>query len=804
MLLVQQYLTRVFTVQFNSGLAFLAISTTFLGLGSAGVCVYAFPSSMRRERMHRRLPWLALAYALALVCGFIALVATDASPQLGAEPSGLSSQVQRVLFAALWMLPALFLVGLVISLILVEHSTRVHRLYGADLAGGGIGCLLVLPLMNGLGGDQAIFAVGFLAALGAALLAHAHGVNSARAAAVLVALALACGPYVNRDLSVVDVRSHRSPLSGVENWVKEDVEVARDWNALSRLGFFETTDGGSIYVRIDSSCQTTIPSQDPAQRKAYVDATDFERLPFVLDRHRRCLEIGAGGGRGMVLAEAMGAEHITGVEINPGIVAAALHGFPGFGPAPLLAGGAHRYIAAEGRGWALGTRERFDSVTITFIQTGVASSSAAFALSEANLFTVEAFRGFVDLLDADGLFYVYRHGGNECLRMISMAREVLGSLGIADFGAHLFIARNDTNRLVMLLARSPLRDAEIDRLESACKDLDVEVLWSPRSKLPTRPENPLLARWEELRRSGRLEMRQVVDVFKASTRDATVEPIEATYIRSSDPQSFQDDYLIDISAPRDDRPYFFFTGINKLRDFGLYFDLAGVGILGGTVVLLFWMAAAFAVLVTLLILAPMFLRRAGRGAGRQALWVVSYFSGLGLGYMAVQISFIQRFTLFLGHPVYAISIVLLAFLVSSGLGSACSDRLHASFLGGPLRVIGLLALLLVAYNALLPRVFQSSLIALPLTTKIAITVGLILPLAFLMGSLFPRGIRLVDRAAKDLTPWAWGVNSAASVLGSIVALVLAIHFGFSAVALLGAATYLLLCVPAARALDRFR
>jgi hypothetical protein len=297
-------------------------------------------------------------------------------------------------------------------------------------------------------------------------------------------------------------------------------------------------------------------------------------------------------------------------------------------------------------------------------------------------------------------------------------------------------------------------------------------------------------------------MRGVVRAYNQFAHAPEVESLERSYVTCADPEAYLDDYIVDVRAPTDDRPYYFFFGINRLRDVLLYFDLDGVGILGGTVILLFWMAAAFGVLVTLLIALPLLLRRedgAPRGSGPA---VIAYFSGLGLGYMAVQISFIQRFTLFLGHPVFAISVVLLAFLLCSGLGSMASDRLFASGRATFARVLVLLALVLLAYNWLLPAVFGSGLLALAVLPKILISIALILPLGFLMGLLFPQGIRLVDAAAPQLTPWAWGANSASSVLGSILALVLAIHLGFQAVAVVGALTYLVLCLPSSAVLRR--
>lgn len=804
MLLVQQFLTRAFSIQFNSGLAFLAISTTFLGLGAAGVALAAFPRWFEGARGSKGLPWLAVLYAAALALGFVLEVAVDRAAQqgaTGAEP--LSSQVQRVLVGSLFLLPAMFLVGLVIALTLRTYSRHVERLYGADLAGGGLGCLLVLPLMDWIGGDQGIFAIFALASAGALLLAHAMGSLGARRTALSLFVVALLLPLANRDRALVDLQSHRTVLGGVDDWVMDDQELARDWNAISRLGFFPTRDDGQIYVRIDSSCQTTIPSKDPQRTREYVARTNFERLPFVLDRHRRCLEIGAGGGRGMLLAKELGAERVTGVEVNPGIVEAALGRFPGYGMDELVRQDGFSLQVGEGRSYVRGSDETYDSLTITFIQTGVASGSAAFALSEANLFTVEAFVEFLAKLDRDGVFYVYRHGGVECLRLVSMVRAALSQLGVDDWRRHLYLARNPQNEVMLLVGRSPLLPEESRKLDLACKELALETLYAPHAGYEGEPKNRFVDEVAALRASGGLTMERIVPLWRQTAHEKGREPIERAYVRAADPARFCREFLVDISAPTDDRPYFFFAGLGAVADFGLYFDPAGTGILGGTVIMLFWMGILFTGLVFALIVLPL-LRRRGRSgrASKGGLAVVAYFAALGLGYIAVQISFIQRFTMFLGHPVYAVSVVLLAFLTASGLGSWQSERFFAS---GRLTVGRLavgLALLLLAYNAALPPLFSSSALAWPVAAKIALSVALIAGLAFPMGMFFPQGIRLVERIAPDYVPWAWGANSAASVIGSVLALAMAIHFGFAAVAAAAGLVYVAAAWPAALALRR--
>ena len=187
----------------------------------------------------------------------------------------------------------------------------------------------------------------------------------------------------------------------------------------------------------------------------------------------------------------MGAERVLGVEINPGIFDSSLAGLPGYGVGERMkADPDFRLVNAEGRSWARASDERFDTVTITFIQTGVANSSAAFALSEANLFTVEAFQEFLALLDGDGVFYVNRHGGNEMLRMISMARAALAELGVVDVRKHLYAAINSTTaRCCSSVARPSAAELDASAVPPASS------AWTSstgRAALPARARGPFL------------------------------------------------------------------------------------------------------------------------------------------------------------------------------------------------------------------------------------------------------------------------------------------------------------------------
>jgi hypothetical protein len=175
---------------------------------------------------------------------------------------------------------------------------------------------------------------------------------------------------------------------------------------------------------------------------------------------------------------------------------------------------------------------------------------------------------------------------------------------------------------------------------------------------------------------------------------------------------------------------------------------------------------------------------------------VLYFIAIGLGYIMVEIAFIQRFVLFLGYPTYALTVVVFLMLLSSGAGSLVSRR----WFGEPTRVVLALAFIVVAlliYVFVLPRLLES-MIGLAFVAKLLISALLLLPLGFTMGMPFPSGLRALASGEGNATntthgavEWAWAMNAASSVLGSVLAIVIAIQFGLTATLACGAAAYVL-------------
>jgi hypothetical protein len=192
------------------------------------------------------------------------------------------------------------------------------------------------------------------------------------------------------------------------------------------------------------------------------------------------------------------------------------------------------------------------------------------------------------------------------------------------------------------------------------------------------------------------------------------------------------------------------------------------------------------ILALLFIFGPLLLtQRQGLAGGRARAPLIVYFACLGLGFMVIEMSLMQRLILFLGHPIYSLTVILFTLLVFAGLGSLTTGRI-------PLKrqawVLLALVVLLTFYVWGLPAVLHAGL-DWPKAAKVAVTVALLAPLGYLMGMPFPLGIKRADLSAPRMVPWLWGINGTLSVLASVLAVFLAINVGFTAVALVGQAAY---------------
>ena len=457
-------------------------------------------------------------------------------------------------------------------------------------------------------------------------------------------------------------------------------------------------------------------------------------------------------------------------------------------------------IASEGRAWLRRSDAAFDVIQMTGTDTYAALASGAHVFSESYLYTVEAFQEYLDHLTPDGVAAILRfrfEPPRESLKLAAIAARALKSRGADDPGAHILVV-NITQPLsrehqalfgmdriryaVTLMKRSPWKAEEIELYGRWREEINRDLTDPVRSMgfFATEGFSPAAGGKPA---SGD---REYLDFFAAAAAGRE--------------QDFFRGYAYDVSPATDDKPFFFkfhrWSDVLGGPRSGEKIDYEALAVrdpIGLRILLALLLLVTAAVL--LIVLLPLaFLRR--RGPAPQKMRVFVYFFGIGLGFIFAEIAALQRFVLFLGHPTYSLTVVLFGFLFFMGLGSLATRGLALrSRIPTRLALGGVLALLLL-HGLFLPAVFRECL-HLPEAGRMAVAALCIAPLAFLMGFAFPTGMGITDRVAPGLVPWAWGVNGAASVTGSVAAILLAMAGGFTLVLALAGAAYLsaLILVP---------
>jgi hypothetical protein len=355
-------------------------------------------------------------------------------------------------------------------------------------------------------------------------------------------------------------------------------------------------------------------------------------------------------------------------------------------------------------------------------------------------------------------YYPTRPG--EALRIASLARGALNQLGIENPRPHVVMVKAPeasglpgklgNGVATILVSRTPFSSADLATLDEQIERLGFEYVVSPT----------------------------------VSERDEY-----AKILSADDPADFYASYPLDISPPTDDRPFFF--QMLRFGDFAAsladnLFDpnrsnLEAIKLLGILLVIV-------TVLTTLCVVVPLVLRTR-RGSLRGSGALLAFFTAIGMGFMFIEISQMQRLMVMLGHPTYALSVVLFTLLVGTGVGSYVSGGLWKTDEPGPAkRLLAILIAVLVAFGAVTP-VLVRALAGAPTPARIAGASVCLLAIGFFLGMPFPFGMRAAARKAKDLLPWLWGINGAASVLCTVVATVVALTLGISAAFWMGVGCY---------------
>ena len=805
-------LVRLFSIAQWHHFAHMIISLALLGFGASGTALSLTqrwlmgdrPASEGiGQRFHNTYTICGLLYSISVVGCFALHQYVPFNPlMLVWQPSQVLS-----IFALYLILSLPFFLGAAcIGLALLHFAGNVNRLYFFDLFGSGIGALGVIFIMYLIPPAQnltLIAAVGFCA-----ILIASWGDWKAQRWGRLVLITGSAAAFIGYLLfNPISIRI--SPYKGLSSTLNfPDAQILNERH--SPLGVLHVVRSDLIRAVPGLSLQTQHPVQP--QLGLFTDAdgmtaiTDFggdlsklgylgdttSALAYHLVERPRVLVLGAGGGGDVLNALYHSAVSVDAVELNPQVlelVAKEHNDFAGHiygsdSPYPV------RVHVGEARGFVRATTKQYDLIQIALLDSVSASAAGTHALSESYLYTIESIADLYQRLTSGGIISITRWLKTPPRDMIRLFGTTVEALERIDGGApaqQLAMIRGWRTG-TLLIKKGAFHAADRSKIQAFCRDRSFDVAYYPQ--MPETEAN----RYNQLR-----------------------EPIyfqAAQAILSKDRQQFYDEYPFNIRPTTDNRPYFFqFLRFDSLVQMVRTVGRSAIPFIEWGYLLLIATLIQAVLAGLVLILIPLFflkrqaispttdnsrfattfrLSRCNRGESET--WrVLGYFVSLGVGFMFIEMSFIQKFLLLLANPTYAVAVVLCAFLLFAGLGSLFSPKLKAirKLQRHTIVVaIGVLSIIAFVYLQLLPPIFHRFLASSDIL-KIAVSIGLIAPLAFFMGMPFPLGIDWLQRHQPHLIAWAWGINGYASVVSAILATCLAIAFGFNTVILLAVGIYLL-------------
>ena len=778
-LLFEVLITRVFSVTMWYHFAFMAISIAMFGMTVGALCVYLFPRYFAKERIPERITLFSILLAITIFFSFLTHLSIPF-----VLPYTLSALFSLGLNFAVISIPFISS-GIVITLLLTRTSDDakaagdVSRIYAADLAGAGLGCLGVVFLLSVADAATAILFSAFIATLGGLVF---RPMNSMTKGIRRIAIGVSCTMLILTGIGGYLSSTGHSlfPLLFVKGNPDSGV-IYEKWNSFSRVAVYDNPDYATVpfgwgfsdvlpvgwttsqyILNIDANAATPV-----TRFRGNLDSIgylkyDVTNVAHNLRPNSDVLVIGVGGGRDILSALLFKQHSVTGVEINDNIVDATMNVFGDFTGHLDRLPNVH-IVNDEARSYVARSKDSFGLIEISLIDTWAATAAGAYALSENGLYTQEAWNIFLNHLKTGGVLSLsrwYKEGmPAEMYRLATLAAKTLTDRGVKDVRAHVIVVKNaiSTERPfhqwqigTMLMSNQPFSDTDIAVLRKVCAEIHFDIVVMP----------------------GMTTDKHFDDYFSPDYR---------SHLSSS---------ILDLSPTSDDKPFFFqMLSITDVFNPVLYkgntfsVHVSAVVTLAGLLLVVILLTGGC-------IVVPLVVRSRKTDLKGGAMPFM-FFSAIGLGFMFIEISQIERFSVFLGHPVYGFTVSLFSLLIASGLGSLATQSLTIEKLRGKsiFWAVAILVVLLVT-GILTPNILHSFDSA---TTpiRILLAVCILAVPGFFMGMAFPIGMKAVSQKFAHITPWLWGINGAMSVCASVLAIVLSMEAGISAAYWTGGACYVL-------------
>ncbi len=776
-LLLEISLTRLFAVAQGHHFAFLVVSMALLGYGASGSFLFSFPKFLR-QHPENKLVWSSWLFSLSTLLAYIL------SNLLPFDLARVYLDYRQIFYIFLyyifWTTP-FFFSGLTIAAAFTIRSHLSGKIYFADLGGASLGCLSALVLFDFCGGPGAlVFSAfsGFLASLLLTrLVKEKPHMRFIKWGWGFILLAFLLQPPSFLDLRLSLYKPLKAALLHPGAHLLET-----HWNVWGRIDILESpavrTAPGLSLLFLDSlppqiglaidaerlSAITKMPNKEAIRREmAFIEFLPAS-FPYLLLKPERVLILEPMGGLEVLTALYFDAQKVTAVEINPLLVSLLKGKYRAF------SGGIYDHprvnVAIDDlRNYVRRNPGPFDLVVLSLAESWPASASGISSLHEDYRLTTEALGDYLKVLSPNGAlaFSLYLNPPPRAeLRLVAMIKEALKKMG-KDPQQHMLIFRT-WGTFNLLIKKNPIQIKEIQALELFCEKLRFDLVYYPG-----------------------------ITVGKANIYNRFPNPIYFQGVQKvlAGDETFYRSYLFDVRPVSDEKPFFhhYFRWSHLRQLYQLTGEKWPIFIEGGYIVPLVLIISL--ILTVFFLILPLIYRFAKQQIFPLRKYKFScllYFISLGLGFMFVEISLMQRFILFLGHPVYSVSLVIFSMLIFAGLGSRFSQKVFLNPLGLVRLIFPLIIFLLVFYALFLTNIltFWQSLPLLGRQIFTALTTGV---LAFFMGIPFPSGMRLLGEKEPDLIPLGWCANGCASVLGAILPIIIALAWGFPIVLFLAAGLY---------------
>jgi spermidine synthase len=741
-----------------------------LGFGASGTAAALYQDKIEKY-YYSFLAISAVLFPVFLAAGFY----TSAYLEFNPYEMALDALQAINLFLYFFLMGIPFFFGASIIFIAMIRN-HIPTAYFFNLTGSGAGAIAAMGALFLFHPYDIMILIIFISFIPVFILSSLSGKKNFTAGFIMITITAAASVYLLSKPEFKKISQYKS-ISGALNLPEARI-VKSMYSPLSVVHVVEA-DG----LRSTAGLSMASPYNVPIQKGIFFDGdsmssiTPYEGdiykvryieylasyLPFYLHKNHhngRLLIIGSGGGESILKSILADFKEVHAVEVNSNVISIMKKDFAAFSGNIYNRKNLTIYNS-DGRSFVKQCPGKYDLIEISLLDAYNTSASGVYALNETYLYTTGSFQDYYSCLSGNGILSVTRWittPPRDSLKLFSTVIESLRIMNIENIENHLAVIRS-LQTVTLLVSKSPFTDLQITNLKKFCGDRYFDIIFCPGLK--------------------RMGTNRYIKLSEPVYYDSIMK------LLSDDRQKFIKEYDFDITAPSDDRPYFYNFFKPQLIGYIKKYGASQVPVTEWGYLILLIILLPVIIISFICIILPVLKVKAISHKPDTIL----FFSLIATGYFFIEMPLIQKLVLFLGHPSYSISVIISGLLIFSGMGSYFSDRIFSE----KFRIIipaMLIAALIMLYQNILDSVL-SELVTMHIAAKIMFVFLLIAPPAFFMGFPFAQGLVQMKKINIILLPLAWGVNGFFSVISVITAALFSINFGFRTVFISAAVCYIL-------------